>query len=86
MIFLGQVPDEDVQRDVVFGEARCHFDGEKHVGVMRDAQRALERVVVADRDERHARAPARLGGCAQGSVYDSPSWARRSAKFPLSVE
>ena len=57
MVLLGEVPDEHVQRDVVLGEARRHLDGEERVGLVRDAQRALDRVVVADRHERH---PARL--------------------------
>ena len=54
VILLGQVPDEHVQRDVVLREAGRHLDREERVRLVRDPQRALERVVVADRDERHA--------------------------------
>ena len=58
VILLGEVPHEDVQRDFVLGEARRHLDGQERVGLVRDAQRALDRVVVADRDVRHAALPA----------------------------
>ena len=54
VIFFGEVPDEHVQRHVVLLEPRGHLNGQKGVGQVRNAKRALERVVVADRDELHA--------------------------------
>lgn len=58
MIVLAQVPDEDMERDVVLGEPGGHLDGEERAGELRDSQRSLERVVVRDRDERHPALPA----------------------------
>jgi len=49
MILFAQVPDEDVQRDVVLREARRHFDGEEDVGQLGDAKppsRVLWSVIV----------------------------------------
>ena len=58
VVLLGQVPHENVERHLVLGEACRHLDGEERVGLVRDAQRTLDRVVVADRDVRHAALPA----------------------------
>jgi hypothetical protein len=54
VVLLGEVPDEHVQRDLAAGEIRRHLDREERVGKVRDPQRALDGVVVADRDEVHA--------------------------------
>ena len=58
VVLLGQVPDENVERDVVLGKPSRDLDREERVRPVRDAQRALDRVVVGDRDEGHAAANA----------------------------
>jgi hypothetical protein len=58
VVLLPKVPDEHVQRHGVLGELRRHLDGEKRPGLVRYPQRALDRVVVADRGEGHAARPA----------------------------
>ena len=68
VILLAQVPDEDVQRDVVLGEAGRHLDGEERAGQIRDPERPLERVVVADRDERHPAPAADVVDALQAAV------------------
>jgi hypothetical protein len=60
MILFGQVPDEHVQRHVVFGESRRYFLREKHVRAICDAERTFERVVVGDRDQRNSTPKTRL--------------------------
>ena len=69
VVLLGEVPDEDVQRDVVLGEARGHLDREKRVRPVGDPQRALDGVVVGDGDERHPAPQA-------GVVHAAPAGCR----------
>ena len=57
VVLLGQVPHEDVQRRRVLGEAGRDLDREEGVLEVRDPQRALDRVVVGDRDEVHPPSP-----------------------------
>ena len=59
VVGLREVPDEHVQRHVVFGKPRRDLDREEGVGMRGNPQRAFERVVVADRDVRHAARLAR---------------------------
>jgi hypothetical protein len=58
VVLLGQVPDEDVERHVVFGEAGRHLDRQERAVQMSDAERPFERVVVGDRHEGHPAPPA----------------------------
>jgi hypothetical protein len=58
MVLLGEVPDEDVERNPLALELRGHLDREERVGKVRDPQRALQRVVIRNRDEIHPAALA----------------------------
>ena len=60
VVLLAQVPDEHVQRNVVLGEPGRDLDRQERAGPVGDAQRALDRVVVRDRDEGHAAPETRL--------------------------
>jgi hypothetical protein len=60
-------PEQQVHLALVFGEPAGELFADDHVGLVRDLQRAVDRVVVGQRDEVHA-APlglrAHVGGAA----------------------
>ena len=58
VVLLGQVPDEDVQRDVALRQPGRDLHRQERPREVGDAQRALDRVVVGDRDQVHAAGPA----------------------------
>ena len=58
VVVLAEIPDEDVQDDIVFGKSGRHLLRQERVVEVRDSQGSLDGVVVADRDEPHSACPA----------------------------